>query len=94
MIQTILELIAQKKIQQARTQLPQINKVDLAEWLQDLDLRDLSTVFRLLPKDFAADVFTYASLDLKTHIIHSLTDHEISQIMNDLFLDDAVDMID
>ena len=94
MIQEVLKLIYEKKYHQARDLLTDINTVDLAESLDILEQHELVKIFRMLPKDDAADVFSYLSRDLQKRIIDSITDRELAEIIDDLFLDDTVDMID
>ena len=94
MIQEILNLIDEKRIQAARELLADCNMVDLAEGLEELEQHELVKVFRMLPKDSAADVFAYMTRDLQKRVIDSITDRELAEIMDELFLDDTVDMIE
>ena len=70
------------------------NPVDLAEGLEDLDTDQAIKLFRMLPKDAAAEVFAYLSSDMQQLIVNAIKDHEISRIIDELFLDDAVDFIE
>ena len=90
----ILGLIHQGRLSDARTWITQINVVDIANWLEELDGNDLLVVFRLLPKDLAAEVFSYVSKEQQEFIIESITDREIKSIIDELFLDDTVDLIE
>ncbi|MDD3932195.1 MAG: magnesium transporter [Eubacteriales bacterium] len=72
----------------------EMNTVDLAEALIELPQPDLIRVYRMLPKDMAAEVFSYLTRDAQKRIIDTITDQEISEIMTELFLDDTVDMIE
>jgi len=71
-----------------------MNVVDIAEDLEDLEKQDVVRVFRMLSKDKAADVFAYLEPDIQQNIIEAITDREIGSIIDDLFLDDAVDFIE
>ena len=62
--------------------------------MEDLDEGELLKVFRILPKDLAADVFSYLDLDNQHMIITSLSDKEAGNIINNLMADDAVDMLE
>lgn len=62
--------------------------------MEDLPPEKMAVVFRMLPKEMAADVFAELSVETQQTIIESVTDTEISQIMNDLFVDDMVDMLE
>lgn len=94
MIQQVLDLINSKKLHEARQLLVDYNTVDLADALESLDQHDLVRVFRMLSKDAAADVFAYMSRDLQMRMISAMTDQELGDIMDELFLDDAVDLIE
>ena len=70
------------------------NPVDIAEKFDDLSDMETIKMFRMLPKDAAADVFAYLSRDTQEDIINAIHDYEISEIIDELFLDDAVDFIE
>ena len=70
------------------------NPVDVAEGLEELDADQAIKLFRMLPKDNAAEVFAYLSRDMQQDIVNAIKDHEISRIVDELFLDDAVDFIE
>ncbi|MEG0306703.1 MAG: magnesium transporter [Clostridium sp.] len=89
-----LKLIAEKKFVDARETLKNKNAVDIAASLEKLDKDSIIKIFRVLPKDFAADVFAYLDHEQRLFIINSITDSEISNIINDLFIDDTVDFLE
>lgn len=68
--------------------------MDIAALIEELDSERTVVVFRMLPKEVATDVFAELPVETQTHIINSITDQEISEIVEDLFLDDAVDMME
>jgi magnesium transporter len=68
--------------------------VDIAELMEDMSEQDAIKVFRLLPKDMAADVFAYLPHDIQQDIVEGIADREIGGIINELFIDDAVDFIE
>lgn len=73
-----------------------MNEVDVAAFLSD-EMSDnpyTVLVFRMLPKEQAAEVFAYLEHELQQHIVESITDKELAGIVNELFLDDAVDFIE
>ena len=90
----ILTLIERKEYSKVKIILSEMNPVDIADILHELDKTSLSIIFRLLKKDEAADVFAYLDTDTQRDLIDFLTDKEIGHIINDLFLDDAVDFIE
>ena len=77
-----------------RNMLEHSNPVDIAEKLESLEEQDAIKFFRMLPKAAAVDVFAYLSVDMQEEIINAIHDYEISGIIDDLFLDDAVDFIE
>ena len=93
-MEKILDYIKAGKPVNARTELLEMNVVDIATLLEDVDRDDLVILFRILPKDTAAEVFSYLNKVDRAHIIESLTDREISGIIDKLFMDDTVDFIE
>lgn len=81
-------------ISKLKTLLSDMNTVDIAEIFEELDREKVIQLFRILPKYIAADVFTYVDSDEQQIIVEALTDAEIGEIMNKLFVDDAVDFIE
>ena len=71
-----------------------MNIVDIAEIFEELDRENVITLFRILPKAIASDVFVYMESDRQQIIIEALTDTEIAEIVNKFFVDDAVDFIE
>ncbi|AEF85505.1 magnesium transporter [Treponema primitia ZAS-2] len=92
----LLELLHgnSNRIAKLHSMFTQMNAVDIAEIFVDTDRDTVIQIFRLLPKSMAADVFSYIDPDEQQIIIEALTDREVSDIMNKLFVDDAVDMIE
>jgi len=71
-----------------------MNIVDIAEIFNDLSNGKILQLFRILPKTIAADVFAYIDSEQQRIIIETLTDKEIGEVMDELFVDDAVDFIE
>ena len=71
-----------------------LNVVDIAQYMETLDREKLLLVFRILPKDISADVFSYMSAEQKQTLIESIGDNEIRALIDDMFLDDAVDFLE
>ncbi len=94
MLTNILELLETRQYAALRTQLAEANIVDTAALFDTLSETESVLVFRLLPKGTAADVFSYMEPDAQRRIVEGITDHELSGIIDDLFLDDAVDFIE
>ena len=91
----IKELILNKSnFNQIRESLLEENAVDIAGLFEELENDDIVRVFRLLPKELAAETFSYMEPDMQQNIVEAITDRELSGIIDELFLDDTVDFID
>lgn len=90
----LLELIEQKKYIEIKKELSEMNAVDVAELLDPLDTPTTLLLFRMLPKDLAVEVFSYFSTDQQKEIINLITDKELEYIINELFFDDMIDLIE
>ena len=93
-LERLLMLADEKKYRQLKEELLEYNEVDIAALIEELESERTVVVFRMLPKEVATDVFAELPVETQTHIINSITDQEISEIVEDLFLDDAVDMME
>jgi magnesium transporter len=81
-------------ITKLKTIFSQINTVDIAELFENLSKEKIIQAFRVLPKTIAADVFAYMDANEQQIVTEALSDVEVSEIMNNLFVDDAVDFIE
>ena len=71
-----------------------MNEVDIASFIEELDSEKTVVVFRMLPKELASEVFACLEVEQQQHIITSITDNELRAIIDDLYVDDAVDMLE
>lgn len=92
--EAILALIKEKKYQSLRDVLRTLQPVDVAEALGGLDPQELPLVFRLLPKDEAAETFAEMDPDSREELIKSFSDSELRDILEELYIDDTVDLIE
>jgi magnesium transporter len=88
------ELLSNKKLSEAKQFLKEMNEVDIATLIQELPAEKLMQAFRLLPKSIASDVFVNMDEDIQKDLITSLTNKEASQIIEDMFTDDARDLFE
>ncbi|WP_331490499.1 magnesium transporter [Metaclostridioides mangenotii] len=77
-----------------KMELEKYNVVDIADFLETLKQDKMVLVFRLLPKDMSAEVFSYLTSNQQQYLIESITDSEIRYLLNGLFVDDAVDLLE
>ena len=90
----LYELIEKKRFIELREILIEMNEVDISEFLETLEIEKMTVVFRMLPKEISSEVFAFLESDTQEHIINSVTDSELSEIIEDLFVDDAVDLLE
>lgn len=90
----ILELIEAKKYLQLKRILEEMNEVDIAEILDELDLHTALLIFRMLPKDLAVEVFAHFSLEQQKDLVNAMTDKELNFILDELFFDDMIDLLE
>ena len=85
-LELLMELVRQKKFRQLKEALGQMNEVDIAEFLDELDVEQEILVFRLLPKDLAAEVFTYLeNTEDQEKLIGALSDKELREVLDGCF---------
>ncbi|MBQ1190123.1 MAG: magnesium transporter [Lachnospiraceae bacterium] len=94
-LEELLELVKAKKYRQLKEALLDLNEVDIALFMDELDsVERTMLVFRMLPKEMASEVFAELDPESQEDIINSITDRELSEIVEDLYVDDAVDMLE
>ncbi len=95
MEEQILQLITEKKYSKLRSILCEINPTDIAQILEEsTSMEQLPVVFRILPKELAAEAFVEMDSDLQEHLISTFSDAELKAVFDELFMDDTVDIID
>lgn len=90
----IRELLETKQYTRLRQLLTDLNDADIASAMELLDGEDMLKVFRILPKDTAADVFAYLELEHQQMIITSLSEKDAANIINNMMADDATDLFE
>ena len=93
-IEEIKKLIEEKKFNILKTELKETNAADIPALLEDLDKEHVVRLFRILSKEQAGEAFSYMEPDMKEKLIHNLTDAELKNVMDELFMDDTVDLIE
>lgn len=90
----LLQLLEEHKIRELRLRWDAMNEIDIAAFMEELPAEKAVWAFRTLPKDMAAEVFANLPSETQQIIITAITDTELSAIVEDLFVDDAVDMLE
>ena len=93
-MEELMDLLLTRQFRKLKDILTEMNEVDIATFIEELDSEKTVVVFRMLPKELASDVFACLEVDKQEHIINSITDYELGTIVDDLFVDDAVDMLE
>ena len=88
------ELLNAGKFGTLKSELSEMNEVDIAEFFGELEPKSQLLVFRILPKDLSSEVFAYLEPDDQVNIVNSITDRELSELVDELFLDDTVDFLE
>ena len=94
MQEKVFELIEERKFAPLKVLLSEMNPADIGELFNEIPGRDLPVVFRLLPKELAAEAFVEMDSDMQQLLIEAFSDKELREVMDELFMDDTVDIID
>ena len=91
----LLELVEKRQFRQLKQELKTMNEVDIASFFEELAPELMLVVFRLLPKELAAEVFAYLEdSDDQQRLINALSDRELREVLDALYVDDTVDIIE
>ncbi len=93
-VNEVLELLESKQYTVLRQRLSEMNEADVAAILEELKESEMLKIFRILPKDIAADVFSYMEVDSQQYIITSLSEKDAAGIIDNLMADDATDLLE
>lgn len=90
----IMDVLEQRNFVKLRPLLNEMMPQDLAELLSEANEEDLLIAFRLLPKELAAETFVEMDSDLQEELIKAFNDKELTGILDELFVDDLVDIVE
>ena len=94
-IERIQEMLNARRFKELKEELENnMYPVDLADILEEVDEKQLVLIFRLLVKEEAAETFAYMNSDLRELLIDALTDSELEEVMEEMYLDDTVDVLE
>ena len=94
MTEQALIFLEEKRFNELKAVLETLQPIDIAEFLYELPLEKQVLVFRILPKELAAETFVEMDSDSCEYIIKAFSDKELREILDELFLDDMVDIIE
>ena len=92
--ESLSSLIEEKKFAELKRLTENLTPPDLAELFELIDEKYHILLYRLLPKELAAETFAWFESDLQCRLIESFTDRELSAILDELYIDDTVDLIE
>ena len=87
-------MLSENKFSTIKDILREMNTVDIAQTISEADPENQVKIFRLLPKDSSADVFSYLDPETQETVINSITNIEVHNLVEDMFIDDAVDFLE
>lgn len=93
-VDQMTELLEAHKFKQLKDELETMHPVDIVDVLEELDKKQRTLVFRLLAKEEAAEVFTDMNSDMREDLINALTDSELEEVMDEMYVDDTVDVLE
>ena len=88
----IISMLEQKQYAALREILSQMNPADIAEIFSELEQRQIPLLFRLLPKETAAEAFAEMEPEAQEVLIRGFSDNELKELLDELYADDAADL--
>ena len=88
------EYISERKYADLKEILIEMNPADIGDLMEELPNQNLPVVYRLLPKELAAEVFVYIDPDTQEQLIKTFSDSELKEVIDELYVDDTVDLIE
>lgn len=94
MVKKMQELLEEKNFLELRKLLESMNSADIPSLFEELEEDQMIIIYRLLSKDMAAEVFVELDSDMQEKLINALTDKELKSVIDEIFMDDMVDLIE
>ena len=91
-VEQMTALLDRHDFKQLKEELESMHPVDIVDAFEELDKKQRTLVFRLLAKEEAAEVFTDMNSDMREDLINALTDSELEEVMDEMYVDDTVDV--
>ena len=93
-VSTLLTLLQEKKYPTLKEILVTMNPADIASAFEEMDESRLPVLFRLIPKELAAETFVEMESDSQELLIRGFSDSELKEVLDELYVDDAVDIVE
>jgi len=94
LVKSLKKLLDDKKYQTLKDILTTMNGADIAAVFEEMDEERTPLLFRLLPKELAAETFAELSPELQEHLIRGFSDKELREVVSELYVDDAADLVE
>ena len=94
LVKSLIKLLDDKKYQTLKDILTTMNGADIAAVFEEMDEERTPLLFRLLPKELAAETFAELSPELQEHLIRGFSDKELREVVSELYVDDAADLVE
>ena len=92
--QQVFELIENRRFVQLKQVLSEMQPADIAEIFDEAKDKDIPVLFRILPKELAAEVFVEFDADRQELLVNAFSDSELREVLDELFMDDAADIVE
>lgn len=89
-----IRLLSERRFKELKENLMTMNAVDIASLLSQLDDKEIAIVFRLVPKDKAAEVFSNVNSSMQSALVAIFSEKELRELLDNLYMDDTVDMLE
>ena len=90
----VMEMLDGKQFARLREMLTELPAADTAELFADIPEEKEPLLFRILPKEYAAEVFVDMDTDAQERLLYSFSDRELGEVLSELYMDDTVDIIE
>ena len=90
----IFDLIEKKRFVQLKQILSEMQPADIAEIFDEAKDKEIPVLFRILPKELAAEVFVEFDSDKQEILVNAFSDNELREVLDELFMDDAADIVE
>lgn len=89
-----IRLLSERRFKELKEDLMTMKAVDIASLLSQLDDKEIAIVFRLVPKDKAAEVFSNMNSSMQSTLVEIFSEKELRELLDNLYMDDTVDMLE
>ena len=93
-LKSLLELVENKDYVKLKAEILDLQEADVAELLDELEVKTAVILYRMIPKEMAAEVFSFLDVEKQAEISLLVTDEELNQIVDELYFDDKIDLIE